>query len=150
MLFCMTIYRYRNGAGEERDIVGSMKDPPPEILVIFDDGTYMPPDELKFKDDNDPRLEEIKSKSNDERVFKRVYGNTHLMKPPNFVVEPNKDGLPVSVASPRRKGGEIVKRGKHTVREHKDGTHTTIHGQPIIDSNEAARRNAKRTGLELD
>lgn len=100
-------------------------------------------------DHDDPRYAELKAMATDQRVFRRVYGvgGVHIT---NLAVKPGKDGLPVSHASPRRKGGKPVKIGNHTLLEHKDGGLTNTNGQPIIDSNNAARDNAKRTGTELD
>lgn len=146
----MAVYQYRNAEGQDREIVAPMKTPPPEELVIFDDGTWMDMSVPVHFEDGDPRYDELKNKTNDQRIFRRVYGAGLEISTPNFVPNANKDGMPVSHAAPRRKGGEVVKRGGQMVREHKDGSLTNMKGQPIITSNNEARETARRTGMEID
>ncbi len=133
----MATYPYTNADGEERDIIESMKNAPPEFVKFDEDGNWIPVDE---------------SMSAHDGVWSRVYGAGQVgIIIPDYVCKPGKDGLPVSVSSPRKKGGGTPRKiGRHTVIEHKDGTVTNKSGQPIIDSNAAARNNAARTGMELD
>lgn len=61
------------------------------------------------------------------------------------------EGLPVSFTLPvDDRPGTVVRRGGHLVREHGDGTHSTLNGQRIIDSNKAAREACAQTGYSLD
>lgn len=144
----MAIYEYMNDAGQIKEINMPMAAEHPEEILIFADGYYQPA--------NDPikgdRAAEIRKMKPEERIYRRRYGVgvSSLNLIPDYACKPGKDGLPVSAASCRRRGGEVVKRGKHWIREHKDGVHTNLAGQPIIDSNRAARENAARTGMELD
>jgi len=132
----MSIYPYTNAAGEEREIVEPMSNAPPEFVRFDDEGNWIPVDDEHSEEDG---------------VWSRVYGAGHVgLNIPDFVCKAGKDGLPVSVSSPRKTGGVPRKIGRHTVMEHKDGTITNRVGQPIIDSNAAARNNAARTGMELD
>lgn len=135
----MATYLYQNQEGEEREIIASMTNAPPEHIIIDDDGDWTPiSDEQLVKADPD------------STVWSRVYGAGLGIQITNYACNPGKGGLPVSVSSPRKMGGELRKVGSHTIREHKDGTVTNAVGQPIIDSNAAAKNNASRTGMELD
>jgi len=146
----MPIYEYRNDDGETREITAPMDTPPPEVVTIFDDGSWFDLEKpMKFAD-QDPRLDELRSKTNAQRIFRRVYGSGLGIQTPNYACNADKSGLPISKASPRIKGGKLAKIGNHTVREHADGTVTNIHGQPIVDSNHRAKEIAKKTGMEID
>ncbi len=123
-----------------------MKDAPPEQILIFSDLHW-----IKTTDFIEGAyVKEMIDTPKDRRVWHRVFGAGLEISVPDYACKPGKDGLPVSVASPRRSGGELDKVGDHTVRVFDDGTMTNAKGQPIIDSNAAAKRNADRTGMELD
>lgn len=142
----MATYTYQNQAGQVQEITAPMTNPPPEQIIIFGDGEWVKPNDTIIGD----RFKELLSIPADERVWSRVYGEGLGISVTNLACKPGKDGLPVSHASPRKLGGELKKVGDHTIREHKDGTITNKIGQPIIDSNTAAKNNARRTGMELD
>lgn len=155
----MPTYEYTNEAGEHRDVFGSIKSPPPEEILIFPDGSWQPAGDLIQGTYDDPetgqagvsRAEYVRSLPPDARVWKRTYSQVGVgVLVPNYVPKPSTEGLPISHASPRRKGGKPVKVGDRVVMEHPDGTFTNRRGQPILDSNHAARDNAKRTGMDLD
>lgn len=56
------VYEYKNEAGEVREIVASIKNPPPERVVFDSDGNW--------------RNADLAGVSGD--VFTRVYGNVHV------------------------------------------------------------------------
>lgn len=142
------MYLYENQAGEQREVVGTMADPPPEFIMIFEDLEWLPVDAII---EGKERVEELIRTPQENRIWQRVYGAGLGISVPNFAVNtPKNGGLPISRSSPRRSGGVPRKVGKHMVKEHKDGTVTNMQGQPIIDSNAAAKRNADTTGMELD
>jgi len=143
----MATYLYRNQAGEEREIIAPMDDPPPESVFIFSDNSWIA---CCTHTISGKYVSEMIGTHKDCRVWSRVYGAGLCTNVPDFACKPGKDGLPVSHASVRRKGGKPEKIGNHTVMVHDDGSMTNTKGQPIIDSNSAAQRNADRTGMELD
>lgn len=142
----MAIYEYKNDDGETRELVFSMTDARPEQILIFEDGSYQDASEPVLGYD---RVSQCAARDS-SMVFSRVYGAGLGINVVDLACKAGSDGLPVSHASPRRNGGKIVKRGDHTLREHDDGTVTNMSGQPVIDSNAAARRNAEHTGMEID
>lgn len=142
----MAIYEYENDQGHRRELVMGMTDPRPERIIIFEDGSFQDAAEPVRGDDRVRQCAE----HGRAILYSRVYGTGLGVNVVDLACKPGSDGLPVSHASPRRSGGKIVKRGDHTLREHSDGTVTNLVGQPVIDSNHAARRNADSTGMEID
>jgi hypothetical protein len=55
--------------------------------------------------------------------------------------------LPISHSLPiDKREGKLVRRGDHVVREHSDGTHSTLRGDRIIDNPKSADTHAKLCG----
>lgn len=154
----MPTYQYRNEAGETFEFMHSIKHLPPEKIVVFPDGSWQDATTRVSGTYTDPksgqtgccRVAYMASLPTDRRVYTRQITGGGGISVPDYVPRPNKTGLPVSRAAPRRKGGQVRKVGDNYIREHSDGVVTNLHGQPIIDSNEAARRVAKATGMDLD
>lgn len=143
----MARYEYKNEAGEVREVVGSMQNPPPEEIIIFASGNWIPVGAVIEGAD---LIAEIAKTPKDRRTWTRVYGGGVGVHVPDLAVRRKDGGLPVSMAAPRRRGGKLEKRGDHVVRVHDDGIITNTAGQPVVDSNDQCRRVAKATGMEID
>lgn len=154
----MPTYEYRNAAGKHFEIFAAMsKMPPPEIFV-FPDGVWQDATSEITGTFTDPetgatglrRARYLAELPAPERQFTRqITGGGGIMVP-DYCPKPNAQGLPVSRAAPRIKGGERRKVGEHIIREHPCGTMTNDAGQPIIQNNASASDIAKRTGMEID
>lgn len=143
----MTTYQYRNQAGEVRTIHGSMQNPPPELVMIFENHHWLPVDAVI---EGKELVEELLRVKPENRVWRRDYGaglGTHV---PDLAVRSPDGRLPVSHSAPRIRGGKLDKIGDQVVRIHDDGIITNAVGQPVVDSNSNARRVAKATGMEID
>lgn len=75
-----------------------------------------------------------------------------VTKTKQYEVKHRGQDLPVSRSLPRdHREGTLVRRGSHVVREHADGTCSTLQGDRIIDSKHARDRHMKLTGaVEAD
>lgn len=134
------IYEYTNPAtGAKFQINASMKDAPATEIVVVD-----PREPVVWRD-----ATEFEVEIQDPAVFYRDFSSLQTSVV-DLAVRPNGRGLPVSAAAPRLKGGKIRKVGGHILREHDSGIITNAKGQPLVDSNEAARRVAKHTGMDID
>lgn len=119
----MALYEYENDAGERQTIQRSMRDAPP----------------LDFTDDDGVR-------------WRRVFGRIRGVVSQGGAVKPQaNEALPISRSLPLDdREGRIVNRNGHTVREHDDGTYSTLAGERIVDSTRARDRHCKLTGYEQD
>lgn len=112
-------YEYTTETGERREIFGSMKDPPPE--VIHEDG----------------------------REWRRLYTVPQAAVKPDVRVRNKGMDLPVSFSLPTRdtsEGTPTTLYG-HSVLQYKDGTHTTMEGERIIDTQRAVDVAKAQTGM---
>lgn len=154
----MPTYEYKNPAGETFEIVHSIKHLPPASIIVYPDKTWQDATKPIAGTYTDPetgetacsRIEYVQGLDADRRCYERQITGGGGIIVADYTPKPDKDGLPVSRAAPRRKGGKLRKVGGNMVREHDDGVFTNAKGQPIIDSNETARRVAKSTGMEID
>lgn len=135
----MAIYEYQNADGQTIEIVGSMKNPPPCTVRV--ERT----DPLVWREATEQEAADASSE-----VFERQFASVNISAPDYTVKARDKGGLPVSRASPRLRGGKPRNVGGHDMLEHDGGIITNKAGQPVIDSNQTARRVAKQTGMELD
>jgi len=118
----MAIYRFYNDAGDCREVVASMKAPPPMEETV--DGV---------------------------RWIRMIECPGVTIKSDGSVKPLSNGQLPVSRSLPRADKSEIVgttKIGNHVVHELKNGGYCNQVGQRIIDSNRARDRQAKSCGFE--
>lgn len=144
------IYVYKNSAGETREIVASMKNPPPEVLILNSDGSYLGCNTFQI---------------DDPAVYRRDYSNGGSLPmisttPDGAVNHAHRKGkLPVSGTLPRayetdprtglqRVAGEPVIRNGRRVRLLKSGAYATMDGRRIVDSNHAADLHCAETGYQ--
>lgn len=150
----MACYEYTNQAGERREIVASMKAPPPERVMFKASGEWMPVPTLNGVEM--PYRESLATASPALEVWTRVYAVGLQVAVPDHAV--NHHGLPVSKSLPRRKvrlpdgswAGKPDKLAGHDVLRHKDGGYTTMNGQPIVTNRADAARETARTGMPRD
>lgn len=140
----MATYVYKNSAGETREIVASMKNPPPEYVYFPDESDIWLPQDEKSGARN--YLDRFWHRFH----FRRDYSNSLPMVNVALgggVEHPHqKNRLPTSVVLPRATGGNIVNRGGTNVREIKPGLYATMDGKRIVDSNRSADRHAADCG----
>ena len=131
------IYEYENALGERREIVASMKNPPPEVVLFYGDEPtkYLKcithPSEIYGRD-----------------IFRRVYTVPQIGRIDPGGAVTHKGSLPYSrTLPPTEEKGEIVNRSGHSVRRLKCGAYATMEGRRIIDSKEAGDRHASDAGF---
>lgn len=138
----MAVYEYRNSAGETREIVASMKNPPPERL-FFKAGTNDQKHHLRWTGWYDAGALDRPD------VFTRVYSLPEIgrIDPGGEVKHAHQQGKPpTSVQLPRAAGGMIVNRNGHQVQEIKPGLYADMQGRRIVDSKESGDRHAADCG----
>lgn len=113
----MALYQFRcHETGEEREVHAPMSNPPG--LSFDEDGKHW----VRVFD------------------FRVTVGN-------DGAVKHRGQRLPISRGmSLDDREGKIVNRWGHQVREHSDGTHSTLDGQRIIDSKRSRERHKKHSG----
>lgn len=119
------IYEYRNKeTGEVREIHARVADRPPETIAFNDDGSWKQGD-----------------------GWARVYGCAGGCVKLSGETTYKTAGPPVSMSMPwDKREGEVVNRNGHRVRQHKDGTFSTMEGARIIDSKESRRKHMEQCG----
>lgn len=140
------IYEYANAAGERREIVASMKEPPPEILCSADGRLFA---------DNGVTEEQCRAYleygGDPAAIFRRVYtaGQPPIVK--KYGVEYAGQALPVSRALPLDlTPGTVENRGGHTVLKHADGGYTDLKGRRIVANKQDVERAEVSTGMKRD
>jgi hypothetical protein len=115
----MPIYEYQSESGDIIGVHGSMKDEMPPTFV-----------------------------ENGETYYRKFSTLATIVRGDGAVHHPGQE-LPISYSLPLdMRPGTIVRRGKHLIREHADGTKTTLKGERIIDSRDARERHAGECGYE--
>lgn len=130
------IYVYENASGERREIVASMKNPPPEFI------------HPALPDDTGQAWMECKSHGPMcPDVFRRVYESPNIVTKDAGAVNYPGQKLPVSRSLPSDpREGQCATLDGHAVRRHADGSYTTFApGNPTKDKRPIVR---SRTDLK--
>lgn len=146
------IYEYENGLGERREIVASMKNPPPEEIYLDGNGNWHPRNKAT------EREHAMTSPHNQQSVrgfYRRVYtvpqiGRIDNGGGVNHEFQRAEGKLPVSCTLPLADGGKIVTRFGKKVREVAPGLYANMKGQRIVDSKSSADRHAAACGYERE
>lgn len=138
----MPTYEYKNCRGETREIFGSMKNMPPDYIIV------------DRRDDSWQEAAAVNEGHEAADIFARQSGGGNIqISVPNHAVS-YKGGPPASRSLPRRKvkapGAKIDKLHGQDVVRHRDGGYTTLDGRPIVQNKADARREMRRTGLDRD
>lgn len=132
----MAVYEFENEAtGQRREVVASMKSPPPEFIYIDREGGWH----------KVPNLER-----GAVLLYRRLYGAGLGIRLPEYGL--TYKGAPASRQLPRRdtKKGQITTLDGHKVVRHKDGGYTLPNGQPLIRNKADRDRECSRTGFRPD
>lgn len=140
----MATYLYENANGEQREIVASMKNPPPEVVHFRPDGSFI-----------DAHCVQWHSFDKDERpgdIFRRVYTNPAVQISRGAAVAHVGQDIPQASRSlpPTHEQGEIVNRFGTSVRRLASGHYATMDGRRIVDSAKARDAHLKETGCVSD
>ena len=138
------IYVYENAAGERREVVASMKSPPPECI-----GIENPDDPTSFWVDWMSTVPKgIPGAWDERKKFRRVYGESiSVAVPKGEGVHHPGQKIPCSESLPDdpRVGKPDVLYGQQ-VRRHEDGTYSSLDWRPICHNADAMKRHTERTG----
>lgn len=134
------IYVYENAAGERREIVASMKNPPPEEMLMHPD---LPPHWPLTQEES----RRIVFPPGTFEWFRRVYESPAIVTKDAGPVNYPGQKLPVSRSLPSDpREGQCATLDGHTVRRHADGSYTTFApGNPTKDKRPIVR---SRTDLK--
>lgn len=139
------IYTYANAAGERREIVASMKEPPPEVVEFFPDGSWK---DAKAGEFNGQPVYGHVSIGSAMPLFHRVYEAPPVHVHGNRGAVDYKNGKPpVSRFLPLKAGGVPEQWGNMTVRNHGGGIYTDSMGRRIVRNESDAKRHEADTGL---
>ena len=125
------IYEYRNHkSGQTREILASMRQPPPERVVFDADGGHAP-----AADDAD-------------EVWCRVWSVPLTTVREYGIIPHGRHGLPVSRMLPLKNDNivHVQERNGTTIRTHADGTRTDSMGRRLIENRADYERAKKTTG----
>lgn len=139
----MAIYQYRNSMNELREVVASMKNPPPEWMLLKD-GQLVPQGESQPMRQTGPGDFEF-----GPDIFRRVYTNPAVSVSRGSEVSHAAQDIPQASRSlPRtHEQGEIVSRFGQSVRKLANGAYATLDGRRIVDSDKARDAHCKETGF---